>query len=446
MKPILRSILVCLSLVSALYDPPNRAWGSEKPETSAPPTRQVSGDEVPDFISPEEWRRLSREDRARRSQRLLLKRIEPEGVGKPDRLALYIERFADIVIFDRRLAVFHVETTSAQQNPMAISLRGEVTEKRYKRGIEQILSGLGFEIVRNEIVVLPTMPEPQRYAVATTTAASLRREPRGDAEQVNSVALGGPLRLLRPARSEDITTRTYGRRAGNRREPDGPVTRPDEWFLAQSSEGYVGFVHKKDVRFTEDFRAPQAYLDRPTTLTLPNGRKIVAPCGASLYRGVDGKWRVGGVDVELPHDTLSAPGRDVRLTSQTLVERAQPLLGTQYVWGGVTEEGIDCSGFTQFLFKTYGIVLPRDAEEQAIVGQIVAFGQDVVRTAQPGDLIFFMNEHGKVNHVAISLGGDRILHSSGRNVHFASLLGQSESNEERLLDRVLWARRVLLQK
>ncbi|GIX45032.1 MAG: hypothetical protein KatS3mg130_1440 [Candidatus Sumerlaea sp.] len=234
---------------------------------------------------------------------------------------------------------------------------------------------------------------------------SLRREPRGDAEQVNSVALGGPLRLLRPARSEDITTRTYGRRAGNRREPDGPVTRPDEWFLAQSSEGYVGFVHKNDIRFTDDFRVPEAYLDRPTTLTLPNGRKIVAPCGASLYRGVDGKWWVGGVDVELPHDTLSAPGRDIRLTSQTLVERAQPLLGTQYVWGGVTEEGIDCSGFTQFLFKTYGIVLPRDAEEQAIVGQIVAFGQDVVRTAQPGDLIFFMNEHGKVNHVAISLGG-----------------------------------------
>jgi cell wall-associated NlpC family hydrolase len=109
----------------------------------------------------------------------------------------------------------------------------------------------------------------------------------------------------------------------------------------------------------------------------------------------------------------------------------------------VTQEGIDCSGFTQFLFKTYGVVLPRDAEEQAIVGQIVGFGRDVVRVAQPGDLIFFMNEHGKVNHVAVSLGGDRILHSSSRNVHFASLLDQPEANEERLLDRVLWARRVL---
>ena len=84
-----------------------------------------------------------------------------------------------------------------------------------------------------------------------------------------------------------------------------------------------------------------------------------------------------------------------------------------------------------------------------IVGRIVAFGSDeAVRNAQPGDQIFFLNGRGKINHVATSLGGNRIVHSSGRNVHVTTLDARREDTDDdsTATDRILWVRRLLLTR
>jgi hypothetical protein len=321
-----------------------------------------------------------------------------------------------------------------------------VSVVRYKSGIDSTLRDLGFDVVRNDIRVLPDAAiGPDIYGVVTTMSATMRREPRPAAEQVNSVAMGGWLRLLRVAEQPDIIN--VGRRGVPRpRMRAGSESTPTLeglWFLAQSPEGYVGFVRDGEFRRTPRLQVPDGMLDVPTTVTLAGGGKLLAPAGASLVKTGKRAYLVGGIDARLPAGWKPARGSCPVFSAEEILSVSRPLMQTKYVWGGVTHLGIDCSGFTQFLCKTRGIWLPRDAEEQATVGQIVAFGTDVARDCLPGDLIFFMNEQGKVNHVAISLGGNRIIHSSGADVHLATLTEQTEEQPASLLDRALYARRVI---
>lgn len=93
-----------------------------------------------------------------------------------------------------------------------------------------------------------------------------------------------------------------------------------------------------------------------------------------------------------------------------LVENAYLYLNTPYLWGGRSPFGIDCSGFTQLLYKLNGVKLPRDASQQAKVGQTLSF----VEESEAGDLAFFDNEEGNIIHVGMVLDNNRIIHASGK--------------------------------
>lgn len=94
----------------------------------------------------------------------------------------------------------------------------------------------------------------------------------------------------------------------------------------------------------------------------------------------------------------------------TLVENAFLYLNAPYLWGGRSPFGIDCSGFTQMVFKLNGIVLKRDAYLQAEQGLTLNFLEE----AKAGDLAFFDNEEGRIIHVGIVLSENKIIHASGK--------------------------------
>ena len=93
-----------------------------------------------------------------------------------------------------------------------------------------------------------------------------------------------------------------------------------------------------------------------------------------------------------------------------LVATAYMYLNTPYLWGGKTPFGIDCSGFTQMVYKLNGYKLLRDASQQASQGDVLSF----IEESEPGDLAFFDNEEGKIIHVGIMLENNYIIHASGK--------------------------------
>ncbi len=96
--------------------------------------------------------------------------------------------------------------------------------------------------------------------------------------------------------------------------------------------------------------------------------------------------------------------------TKALIENAFMYLNAPYLWGGRSPFGIDCSGFTQMVFKLSGIPLKRDAWMQAEQGHVI----HLLDETQPGDLAFFDNEEGKIIHVGILISKNRIIHASGR--------------------------------
>ena len=85
-------------------------------------------------------------------------------------------------------------------------------------------------------------------------------------------------------------------------------------------------------------------------------------------------------------------------------------LNAPYLWGGKSPFGIDCSGFTQLVYKLNGYKLPRDSDQQVEMGHPLSF----VDEAEPGDIAFFDNEAGKIVHVGILINNEKIIHASGR--------------------------------
>ena len=93
-----------------------------------------------------------------------------------------------------------------------------------------------------------------------------------------------------------------------------------------------------------------------------------------------------------------------------IIKTAFLYLNAPYLWGGKTPFGIDCSGFTQMVYKLNGYKLLRDASQQATQGEPLSF----IEESEPGDLAFFDNNEGIITHVGIIMSDNYIIHAHGK--------------------------------
>ena len=127
---------------------------------------------------------------------------------------------------------------------------------------------------------------------------------------------------------------------------------------------------------------------------------------------------------------------------ESMIATASKLIGTKYVWGGCTAEGIDCSGLVFTAFKSIGIAMPRDADQQFLVGRLVGtrWHRDNLRR---GDLLYFLGRRGTISHTAIYLGESRYLEATSPGVKITSFEPSDKDYNERRDKSFCFAKRVI---
>ncbi|WP_143885172.1 C40 family peptidase [Chryseobacterium binzhouense] len=159
-------------------------------------------------------------------------------------------------------------------------------------------------------------------------------------------------------------------------------------------DGYEGWMDTKQIKPVSD----EYLANRKTTIITEDFASIMTNDGKTLLSM--------GSEVEYPA-VASRRSHDVR---ESIALTAKEFLNIPYLWGGKSFFAVDCSGFTQLVYKIHNIKLPRDAYQQAEVGELLSF----VEESQPGDLAFFENSEGKIIHVGIMLDNQKIIHASGK--------------------------------
>jgi gamma-D-glutamyl-L-lysine dipeptidyl-peptidase len=97
-------------------------------------------------------------------------------------------------------------------------------------------------------------------------------------------------------------------------------------------------------------------------------------------------------------------------TNGTLPDTAMKFINSPFIWGGRVPSGIDCSGLTQLVYKIHGVSIPRNSWQQAEAGRNI----DFINEAEPGDLVFFDDDKGKISHVGMIFAKGLVIHASGR--------------------------------
>ena len=159
-------------------------------------------------------------------------------------------------------------------------------------------------------------------------------------------------------------------------------------------DGYEGWVDSKQISSISDEDFAQRNTEMITERVL------------YYNRGNEKFLLSAGAEVERENEGL-ALSKEVR---ESIVEDALGFLTAPYLWGGRSFFGVDCSGFTQIIYKINGIKLPRDAYQQVEYGEAL----DFVEEAKGGDLAFFENENGDIIHVGIMLDDQKIIHAHGK--------------------------------
>lgn len=212
-----------------------------------------------------------------------------------------------------------------------------------------------------------------------------------------------PLRAGPDERSEQVSQVLFG-------EIFEIVEWKDNWVkIVTAFDNYPGWIgrlqfimlgHLAYKRFRQ---SPPPLTYRPVTQAwkIANNSTLYLPVGSSLAFLEGTTCRLGNEQFEI----IGEIGE-----TNNLATIAMSFLNVPYLWGGRTHFGIDCSGFTQTVFKLQGISLLRDARLQAEQGHTV----DSLDESRLGDLAFFENADGKVVHVGIMLNSNTIIHASGK--------------------------------
>lgn len=328
---------------------------------------------------------------------LMMTGIAAMAVNPVDALAQLKQRIAP----DKRTAVWDVNAT---QSGGKWVLSGKVGTQAQKKAIQAAMLKAGYPYIDRITVLEDAIPAARKWALVKLSIATLRTEPKHSAEIATQGIMGAPVKVLEKC---------------------------DDWYRVQMADDYIAYVPESSLAFKTEAQMKSWRKAKRYIVTAYDSRLVAEARGDETvsdlvmgnileFKTAQGNWvklatpdgRVGWVNAA---DVAELSQWSQQGFSAERIEKtARRMMGSSYLWGGTSTKVTDCSGLSKVCYLSNGIILQRDASQQALTGKIMKKGTDW-RQYETGDLLFFGNEKtGRVTHVGIYLRDGKYIHCSGQ--------------------------------
>lgn len=331
---------------------------------------------------------------------------EEKPIYKHTELHGAISATEDEFIPDKRLKIFDIEVLDHEARP---TLQGVTSDSAaYNRLISYAKEDYGNSFV-NKVRLLPDKDlEDKTYGVINLSVADIREKPDFTAGMATQAILGTPIRIYQK----------------------------DKWYRIQTPDGYIGWsqlagfhpmtkvefnkwILADKIIFTDYFGFSYSQPDKnsQTISDLVNGNMLKLEGNeGDFYKASYPDGRIAYV-LKSHAEPYNEWKSSLLLTQENIVKKAFTLMGIPYVWGGTSVKGMDCSGYTKSVLFMLGVILTRDASQQAYTGILVDISKGY-GNLQIGDLMFFGKKgvdgkKDRIRHVGFYIGNNEFIHASG---------------------------------
>jgi gamma-D-glutamyl-L-lysine dipeptidyl-peptidase len=228
------------------------------------------------------------------------------------------------------------------------------------------------------------------YGISGLSLIPVRREPSEKSEMVTQILFGEHFEVLEQMVGWSMVKLSW----------DGYQGWIDSKMITPVNARTIKKIEKKPFAITSDIIS---------LVPVNTDQNLLLVAGSTLP-----VWRPYLKEFTVNNETYKSAGEvfygKPKNPRDVIIKQALKYFNAPYLWGGRSPFGIDCSGFTQILYKMIGISIPRDAGEQVKKGIPLSF----IDETEPGDLAFFDDEEGNIVHTGIVWKRNKIIHASGK--------------------------------
>jgi len=319
----------------------------------------------------------------------------------------------DDFIKDRKVknsADFIFDLKTVQNKNNAYQLTGVTNQPALYLSLKKILKEKSYDVEDNVRMLPHPALKEGIYGLVSLSVANMRTNPRHPAEMATQALLGTPLNIL---------------------------DKSGGWLLVQTPDNYTAWTEESGVtlmnkaemnRWIKARKLVYYKLSGWAYETSSNMSQTVSDlviCDVVEYIGeTEHFYKTIYPDKRIAYILKSECieykkwSNMKNPTPAEIIQTAKKLMGVPYLWGGTSSKGVDCSGFTKLIFLIKGVILQRDASQQANFGKAVE-QEDILTHLRPANLLFFGEKKSdknkeRITHVALYIGNGQFIHSSGR--------------------------------